>query len=129
MDPLLRQLGYSEGTVASRYAQLDAALQPKEVDPRPQILEDNEKWVRDAERRARDLFDLRPKARVEVRREPAFSEAAAGHPVTVSAADGSSQGVFWLPLPGRRTKSCGDVRSAITRRYPAITSRMRCSRR
>ena len=98
-DP--RQLGYTNGTVNARYAQLEAALQPKgSGDPRPGILADNEKWVRDAEQRAALLFDLRPKAPVVVRREPAFSEKTAAAHYTNPAPDGSRPGVFWLPLPG-----------------------------
>ena len=101
MDVILRQLGYRERTVNARYAQLEATLQPKGAgDPRPGILADNEKWVRDAERRAALVFDLRPKAPVEVRREPAFSEKTAAAHYTTPAPDGTRPGVFWLPLPG-----------------------------
>ena len=101
MDTILRQLGYTSGTVNARYVQLEAALQPKgSGDPRPGILADNEKWVRDAEQRAALLFDLRPKAPVVVRREPAFSEKTAAAHYTNPAPDGSRPGVFWLPLPG-----------------------------
>jgi uncharacterized protein (DUF885 family) len=100
METILRQLGYTNGTVNARYAQLEAALQPKGAgDPRPQILADTEKWVRDAERRAATLFDLRPKAPVEVRREPAFSEKTAAAHYTDPAPDGTRPGVYWLPLP------------------------------
>ena len=100
MDAILRQLGYTRGTVNERYARLNASLQPKGTDPRPGILADNERWLRDAERRAADTFDLRPKAPVEVRREPAFSEKTAAAHYTDPAPDGSRPGVFWLPLPG-----------------------------
>jgi uncharacterized protein (DUF885 family) len=101
MDTILRQLGYTSGTVNARYAQLEAALQPKgTADPRPGILADNEKWVRDAEQRAALLFDLRPKAPVVVQREPAFSEKTAAAHYSTPAPDGSRPGVFFLPLPG-----------------------------
>lgn len=101
MDGLLRSLGYSSGTLNERYAQLVAPLQPKATDdPRPQILAEYEKWLRDAERRAAELFDLRPEARVEVRREPAFSEKTAAAHYTEPAPDGSRPGIFWVPLPG-----------------------------
>ena len=56
--------------------------------------------MRDAERRAALLFDLRPKAPVEVRREPAFSEKTAAAHYTTPSPDGTRPGVFWLPLPG-----------------------------
>jgi uncharacterized protein (DUF885 family) len=101
MDGILTQLGYTSGTVNARYAQLEAALQPKgTADPRPQFLALNEKWVRDAEQRASLVFDLRPRAPIEVRREPAFSEKTAAAHYTDPAADGSRPGIFWLPLPG-----------------------------
>jgi uncharacterized protein (DUF885 family) len=101
MDAILRQLGYANGTVNERYAQLEVALQPKgAADPRPEILADNEKWVRDAERRSAMLFDLRPKAPVEVRREPPLTEKTSAAHYSAPAPDGTQPGVFWLPLPG-----------------------------
>lgn len=101
MDVILRQLGYMEGTVNARYEALDRALQPAaEPDPRPAILALNEKWVRDAERRAAELFDLLPKAPVVVKREPLFSERTAAAHYSPPAPDGSEPGVYWLPLPG-----------------------------
>ena len=101
MDVILKQLGYADGSVNARFTQLEATLQPKgTADPRPEILSDNEKWVRDAERRSALLFDLRPKAPVEVRREPPFSEKTAAAHYTTPAPDGTRPGVFWLPLPG-----------------------------
>jgi len=101
MDAILKQLGFTNGTVNARYEQLEATLQPKGPgDPRPAILAENEKWVRDAERRAAQVFDLRPKAPVDVRREPAFSERTAAAHYTTPAPDGTRPGVYWLPLPG-----------------------------
>jgi uncharacterized protein (DUF885 family) len=101
MDTILRQLGYASGTVNERYRQLEAAVQPKGPgDPRPQILAEAEKWVRDAEKRATLVFDKTPRARVEVRREPAFSEKTAAAHYTDPASDGSRPGIYHLPLPG-----------------------------
>jgi len=101
MDTILRQLGYANGTVNERYRQLEAAVQPKAPgDPRPQILAEAEKWVRDAEKRATLVFDKTPRARVEVRREPAFSEKTAAAHYTDPAPDGSRPGIYYLPLPG-----------------------------
>jgi len=101
MDAILRQLGYANGTVNERYRQLEAAVQPKGPgDPRPQILADAEKWVRDAEKRAALVFDKTPRAPVEVRREPAFSEKTAAAHYTDPASDGSRPGIYYLPLPG-----------------------------
>ncbi len=101
MDTILRQLGYMKGTIKERYEQAEKAAQPPaSPDPRPQILADYEKWVRDAEKRAALLFDLRPRGRVEVRREPAFSEKTAAAHYNDPAPDGSRPGVFLVPLPG-----------------------------
>ena len=101
MDTILRQLGYANGTVNQRYTQLEAAIQPKgTADPRPQILANAERTVRDAERRAALLFDLRPKAPVDVRREPPFSEKTAAAHYTDPSPDGTRPGIYWLPLPG-----------------------------
>jgi uncharacterized protein (DUF885 family) len=101
MDAILRQLGYANGTVNERYRQLEAAVQPRGPgDPRPQILADTEKVVRDAEQRAALVFDKTPKARVEVRREPAFSEKTAAAHYSDPASDGSRPGIYYLPLPG-----------------------------
>ena len=103
MDAILRQLGYSNRTVNERYRQLEAAVQPKGPgDPRPQILADAEKWVRDAEKRAALVFDKTPRAPVEVRREPAFSEKTAAAHYSDPASDGSRPGIYYLPLPGPR---------------------------
>jgi hypothetical protein len=50
----------------SRYLLLQASLLSKAgADPRPAMIEDITRIVRDAEKRAADLFDLRPKAPVE----------------------------------------------------------------
>ena len=101
MDAILRQLGYANGTVNERYRQLEAAVQPKGPgDPRPQILAEAERLVRDAEKRAALVFDKTPKARVEVRREPAFSEKTAAAHYSDPASDGSRPGIYYLPLPG-----------------------------
>ena len=101
MDKLLRQLGYANGSVTERYRSLERSIQPKGPgDPRPQILADNIKWVRDAQQRSAELFDLLPTARLEVRREPAFSEKTAQARYREPSPDGSRPGVFYLPLPG-----------------------------
>jgi uncharacterized protein (DUF885 family) len=101
MDTILRQLGYTSGTVNERYAQLEKAIQPKgSADPRPQILADYTKWTRDAEARAKAIFDVVPMAPVDIRREPPFSEKTAAAHYTDPAPDGSRPGVFWVPLPG-----------------------------
>jgi uncharacterized protein (DUF885 family) len=101
MEGLLRKLGYNEGTIKERMAKLEHDSQPPATpDPRPALLARYESIMRDAERRAALIFDLRPKARVEVRREPVFTEKSAAAHYSLPARDGSRPGVFWAPLPG-----------------------------
>jgi uncharacterized protein (DUF885 family) len=104
MDQLLRELGYTEGTLQARYDKLnDSVIPPAEPDPRPGLIAEYTSILRDAERRAASLFDLRPKAPVEVRREPPFTERNAAAHYTPPAPDGTRPGIFWAPLPDLRT--------------------------
>lgn len=101
MDKHLRSLGYTEGSVEERMKQLDEKFQPKgEGDPRPAILAKYVEMVKDAEARSASLFNLKPRAPVEVRREPPLTEAAAAAHYTLPAPDGSRPGIFWVPMRG-----------------------------
>ncbi len=101
MDGWLRKMGYREGTIKERMEKLETDSQPPaDPDPRPGLIEQYEHILRDAEHRAAFIFDLRPQAPVEVRREPPFTEKNAAAHYTVPAKDGSRPGVFWAPLPG-----------------------------
>ena len=99
MDVIFRQLGYVDGTIAQRMIALNRKLiPPAEPDPRPAIIEQYTRIIREAEQRAPAFFDLLPKAPVEVRREPPFTEAGAAARYTVPAPDGSMPGIFWAPI-------------------------------
>jgi uncharacterized protein (DUF885 family) len=101
MDGVLRELGYSDGTVRERYEKLETSVQPPaDPDPRPALLEEHERILRDAEERARSLFDLTPKAPVRVLREPPFTEKNAAAHYSAPAPDGSRPGTVFIPLPG-----------------------------
>jgi uncharacterized protein (DUF885 family) len=101
MDGLLRSLGYNDGSIKSRMEKLEADSQPPaDPDPRPGLIAEYERITRDAERRAELIFDLRPKAPIEVRREPPFTEKTAAAHYSVPAPDGTRPGIFWAPLPG-----------------------------
>ncbi|MCA1855272.1 DUF885 domain-containing protein [Massilia oculi] len=101
MDRHLRALGLSEGNIETRMKQLDARFQPKgEGDPRPAILASYADMVKDAERRSSTLFNLTPRAPVEVRREPPLTEPSAAAHYSLPAPDGSRPGIFWVPLRG-----------------------------
>ena len=85
MDKVLRQLNYLEGSVKERYQRaMDDYSYPDAPDVRTTILADYEKIIRDAEKRAGALFDLRPKASVVVRRIPEYQERnTAAQPTTL----------------------------------------------
>ena len=101
MDGLFRQLDYTEGGIKERFEKLDLASQPPaEPDPRPALLAKYTEILRDAEKRAALVFDLRPKAPIEVLREPRFTEKTAAAHYNQPARDGSRPGVFFAPLPG-----------------------------
>jgi uncharacterized protein (DUF885 family) len=101
MDKHLRSLGFNDGTVEQRMKQLDEQFQPKTAgDPRPELLAHYGDIVKDAQARSSKLFNLMPKAPVEVRREPALTEAAASAHYSLPAPDGSRPGIFWVPLRG-----------------------------
>jgi len=101
MDKHLRALGFKDGGIEERMKALDATFQPKgEADPRPMILAKYAEMVKDAERRSEALFKLKPRAPVEVRREPPLTEASAAAHYSLPAPDGSRPGVFWVPLRG-----------------------------
>ena len=101
MDGLLKQLGYANGSIKERMEKLNADSQPPaEPDPRPALLARYDEILRDAEKRAALMFDLRPKAPVIVKREPPFTEKSAAAHYTPPAKDGTRPGIFWAPLPG-----------------------------
>jgi uncharacterized protein (DUF885 family) len=101
MNKHLRTLGYTDGSVKERLAKLDATLQPTgEGDPRPALLAKYAAYVKDGEARSSTLFNIKPRAPVEVRREPPLTEKTASAHYTLPAPDGSRPGVFWAPLYG-----------------------------
>ncbi|MBV6320367.1 DUF885 domain-containing protein [Duganella violaceipulchra] len=100
MDGLLASLGYTDGGIKERMAKLEKDSQPKDADPRPALLARYDGVLRDAEARAKELFDVTPKAPVVVKREPPFTEKTAAAHYTGPAKDGTRPGIFWAPMPG-----------------------------
>lgn len=101
MDRHLRALGFTEGGIEQRMRALDKTFQlPTEPDPRPEILKRYKEMVRDAEKRSASLFNLMPRAPVDVRREPPLTEASAAAHYSLPAPDGTLPGIFWVPLRG-----------------------------
>jgi uncharacterized protein (DUF885 family) len=100
MEAILQQLGCKDGTIQERIEKLNATLNPPaEPDPREQMIAKVDALVQDAARRSAAVFDLRPKAPVTVKREPAFSEKSAAAHYSPPAPDGTKPGIYWLPLP------------------------------
>jgi uncharacterized protein (DUF885 family) len=101
MEGLLRQLGYTEGSFNERLGRAAFGTPlPASPDPREVLLARYTEIIRDAEQRSAALFNLKPKASVEVRRVPALTERTASAHYTAPPADRSRGGVFWVPLPG-----------------------------
>ena len=108
MDRHLRTLGFADGSVKARMDRLNASLQPAaSVDPRAQLLANYSAMVLDAETRSTALFNVRPRAPLAVKREPALTEVSAAAHYSMPAPDGSRPGVFWVPLPGPDYKIVG----------------------
>ncbi len=106
MDGILRSLGRTEGSVESRVAQLRRDLAYSNDDAgRAAIMADIETMMRDAERRADALFDIRPKTPVIAQPYPEYRWASAAASYTAPPLDGSRPGVYQMPLrPDRLTR-------------------------
>tara|TARA_R110002072_G_scaffold52637_1_gene140052 strand:- start:2740 stop:4509 length:1770 start_codon:yes stop_codon:yes gene_type:complete len=105
MDVLLRQIGYTEGTVRERVEALKEAMAyPVNDEGRAAIMADIDTYMRDAERRLVDLFDNRPRSPVIAQPYPEFRWDNAAASYTAPPLDGSRPGVFQMPLrPNRLT--------------------------
>ena len=101
MDGVLKSLGRTQGTVRERMAALRTELQPPaSPDPRAMLLARYGDYVREAQWRAAPLFNITPRAPVQVQRVPALTERTASAYYTTPTLDGTRPGIFWAPLPG-----------------------------
>jgi len=110
MDGLLRKLGRTAGPVKDRIEKLRLDLQypnPTSDESRAQIMRDADSIVRDAEKRAALLFDVRPKAPVTVQPFPRFREANAAANYNAPAPDGSRPGIVQIPRRIERMTTFG----------------------
>jgi uncharacterized protein (DUF885 family) len=110
MDGLLRKLGRTTGPVKDRIEKLRLDLQypnPTSDESRAQIMRDADAIVRDAEKRAALLFDIRPKAPVTVQPFPRFREANAAANYNAPAPDGSRPGIVQIPRRIERMTTFG----------------------
>ena len=105
MDTLLRQVGYSEGTIVQRVEELRSALSyPVNDEGRSQVMADIDAILEDAWQRTAELFDVRPELPVVARAYPEFRWASAAATYTPPPADGSRPAIFQMPLrPSRLT--------------------------
>ncbi|MGY0632828.1 DUF885 domain-containing protein [Luteimonas sp. A478] len=108
MDTILHSLGRTEGSVNERVAQLRQDLAyPDDDDGRAQLMSDIETMMRDAERRADGLFDIRPGTPVIAQPYPEYRWESAAASYTAPPLDGSRPGVFQMPLRTNRLTNFG----------------------
>jgi uncharacterized protein (DUF885 family) len=102
MDTLLRSQGKSSGTVAERAHALSTDpqyLYPNTEPGRQQILEYCNGLIKALQPHLSQYFRILPKAPVEIRRVPAYTEAGApGGYYQIPALDGSRPGAFYINL-------------------------------
>lgn len=102
MDAILDAEGYTEGTVGERMAALaeeERFLYPDTDAGRERILADYQAIIDEISAGLDEAFNIRPQARVEVRRVPEFRQATApGAYYNAPAMDGSRPGVFYANL-------------------------------
>lgn len=108
MDAILRSLGRTEGSVNARVTQLRQDLAyPVNDEGRARIMADIETLMRDAERRADALFDIRPETPVIAQPYPEFRWESAAASYTAPPLDGSRPGVYQMPLRANRLTRFG----------------------
>lgn len=101
-DPLLRQRGYTEGSVGARltaFGREPQYLYPNTDDGRNALLADLNRQVAAVEARLPQVFERLPRARVEVRRVPPAIELGAPRGYAQSPSlDGSRPGAYYINL-------------------------------
>ncbi|GAB2515184.1 DUF885 domain-containing protein [Lysobacter humi (ex Lee et al. 2017)] len=108
MDTILRSLGRTQGPVKERIEKLEADLAySDDAAGRAKIMADIDTMIRDAEKRADALFDIRPKTPVIARPYPEYRWASAAASYTAPPLDGSRPGVFQMPLRKDRLTNFG----------------------
>lgn len=102
LDVALRRVGLTEGAVGARLAQLtaDKKYQYEDSDAgRAQLMADVQGRINGVLQRAPQWFGHLPKARLEVRRVPAFAEAGQpGAYYSPPSLNGASPGVYYVNL-------------------------------
>ena len=99
---------------------------PTSEESRAQIMRDLNAIIRDAEKRAAPMFDLRPKAPVVAQPFPPFREANAAANYNAPAPDGSRPGIVQYPRRVERMTRFGLRTLAYHEAIPGIISTSRC---
>jgi len=101
-DPVLRQRGYTEGTVGARltaFGQDPQYLYPNTDEGRATLLADLNRQLAAIEARLPEAFERLPRARVEVRRVPPAIQLGAPRGYSQSSSmDGSRPGAYYINL-------------------------------
>ena len=106
MNTILVGLGRPRGSIKERVEQLEKeqAYPPTDAG-RAEIMRDLNAMLKDAQQRARTMFDIAPKAPVTIEAFPRYREATAPGSYNAPSPDGSRPGVFRIPLrPSYMTK-------------------------
>ncbi|HLL02154.1 MAG TPA: DUF885 domain-containing protein [Myxococcaceae bacterium] len=102
MDAILKEAGYTEGTIGARVQQLSKApeqLYPDTDEGRAQVLKDYQTIIDEISAGLDPYFSLKPKTGVVVQRVPEFSEkTAAGAYYNPPSLDGKRPGTFYANL-------------------------------
>lgn len=106
LDIALRRVGLTEGPVGARLAQLSADpryLYPETEEGRAQLLADVERRVNGVLARAGQWFGRLPRAKLEVRRVPAFAEdGQPGAYYSPPSIEGGQPGIYYVNLRNLR---------------------------
>ncbi len=105
MDTILQSIGRTDGSVRERVDALRKDLAySDDASGRKAIMDDIETMMRDAERRADALFDIRPESEVIAQPYPEYRWASAAASYTAPPLDLSRPGIYQMPLrPDRLT--------------------------
>lgn len=106
MNTILVGLGRPRGSIKERVEQLEKEQAYPLTDAgRAEIMRDLNAMLKDAQERARTMFDIAPKAAVTIEAFPRYREATAPGNYNAPSPDGSRPGVFRIPLrPSYMTK-------------------------
>lgn len=106
LDIALRRVGLTEGAAGQRLAQLTADpryLYPETEEGRAQLLADVQTRVNGVLARADQWFGRLPRAKLEVRRVPAFAEAGQpGASYSAPSIEGGQPGIYYVNLRNLR---------------------------